>query len=449
MNKFCMLLAATLVMAPMAGQTAELTCPVSPLDLDSLISQQQFQQAYELADTGLNLCEGEANFDFPYGLAALEAGFPNEAVYALERVAAMEGNSIMRERARLELARAYFVTNNLAAAETLFNSVLAASPPENVRQNILAFLQLIESRRDSQQPSFSWAITSAIGSDDNINSATSNSLIDTPLIGLIELNPDGQETDDQYLSTRADMSYSLPLDRNRSLTAAVNLTRLDNFSTDQFDIDSLRAEVAYGWGNRSHRIRHGFSANKINLDRNGFQDSFGVFTSWQYAGSNGWYPSATGSYSRIRYDNGSGSNMNHLRDVNQLLISTGLTKIHGTFTHSLNFYHAYEKPEYPDGGEHNGRRFSGLAYSLQYRWRPQHTPYLRTTAQKVRHDSEHPVFFDSIRADEMRSIAAGWLWQVRENFSLTAETSITDNSSNIELFDYSRFKYQAGFRYQF
>ena len=75
-----------------------------------------------------------------YGLSALEAGEPNEAVFALERVAATSTDGVLRQRARLELARAYFVTNNLTASENLFNQVLASNPPPNVQQNIQAFL---------------------------------------------------------------------------------------------------------------------------------------------------------------------------------------------------------------------------------------------------------------------------------------------------------------------
>ena len=146
------------------------------------------------------------------------------------------------------MVRAYFVTNNLSAAENLFNLVLDTDPPPNVQQNIEAFLLLIESRRETQSANINWTISSIVGSDDNINSATSNGLIDTPLIGQIELNPDGQETDDEFQNTTLQMSFNYPFTRDRALEVNLNLIHLDNFSTDQFDIDSLRGEVAYAWG---------------------------------------------------------------------------------------------------------------------------------------------------------------------------------------------------------
>lgn len=418
-------------------------------ELDRLIATGQYEEAIALAETGLPLWEGEPTFDFLYGLASLETDEPNEAVFALERAAATAGDSVLRGRARLELARAYFVTNNLSASENLFNVVLENDPPANVRQNIEAFLQLIETRQNARESTFNWTLSSSIGSDDNINSATSNSLIDTPLIGQIELNPDGRATDDSFNNSSLAMVYNYPLDRNRSIDARVNLTHLNNFSTDQFDIDSLRGEVAYLWGSQTNRFRHGVSITQVSLDGEGFQDAVALNSSWQRSGSNGWYQSASVAYSQISFDTGIGAELNDLRDVDQILLTAGLTKIAGAFTQSLNLYHADEDPENPNGGSHNGRSFTGLAYSMLYRLNAQHTPYLRISAQDVEHDSEHPVFINTVRNDDNQSATAGWFWQANRKLLVTGDVSYTENSSNIELFDFSRFRFQAGFRYRF
>lgn len=429
------------------AHSAENAPPYS--EMNNLITANQYQEAFELGKANLEEWEGDPDFDFLYGLAALDSGNSNESVYALERVAATADNNLLRDRARLELARAYFVTNNLAASKNLFTSVLEQSPPLVVQRNIEAFLTLIEARENTRESTFDWELSSSVGSDGNINSATSNGLIDTPLIGQIELNQDGQEIDDNFSNSRISMVYNLPFDRNRSLGVSVNLNHLDNFSTDQFDIDSLRGELAYNWGSDVNKFRHGIAHTAINLDGNGFQDSLALNSSWQHVGGNGWYQTLAASYSQIRYDTGNGGDLNDLRDVNQLLISGGLTKISGAFTHAVNLYHADEDPENSNGGEHNGREFTGVAYSLLYQLNAQHTPYLRASIQDVEHDSEHPVFFNTLRSDDNESVALGWFWRINRKLLLTADFSYTDNSSNIELFDYSRTKIQAGFRYRF
>lgn len=436
-----------------AGFTANLFAadnqPPAPMpEMDRLLNAGEYQAAYELGQQNLDFWEGDTRFDFLIGLAGLEAGHPNDALFALERAVATSTDGVLRERARLELARAYFVTNNLNAAENLFNTVLANNPPQNVRQNIEAFLQLIETRRETQAPTLNFTIASAIGSDDNINSATSDGFIDTPLVGQIELNPDGRQTEDNFSNTTLGVAYIYPFTRDRSLNLNLNLLHLDNFDTDQFDIDNLRGSASYAWGNDSDRFRHGLVASKVNLDGSGFQKSIGLNSSWQRSWGGGLYNSLSASYSQIRYDTDSGA-QNALRDVNQLLLTAGLTKISGPYTHTGNLYRGDENPRSSNAGKHNGRQYIGAAYSFLYRLNAEHTPFLRASVQSVEHDSPHPVFFNTVRKDDTRSLTVGWFWQLQRRLMVTGEAGYTDSSSNIPLFDYNRFKYQAGLRYQF
>ena len=255
--------------------------------MEALVTQEQYQQAFALGQENLNEWEGDPDFDYIFGLAALESGDANDSFFALERVAATATDSGLRALARLELARAYFVTNNLTAPENLFNAVLATNPPPNVQQNIQFFLQLSAARQNAQTPTLNWTVSPVIGSDSNANSATSNGLIDTPLIGQIELDPAGQETEDNFSNTTLTMAYQYPFTRDRSLNFNLNLGHLNNFDTDQFDIDNVRGELAYNWGNEVHRFKHGISTGKVNLDQNGFQKSLALDLSWQRAGANG------------------------------------------------------------------------------------------------------------------------------------------------------------------
>ena len=432
---------------PAQSMAAEAVSPIA--EMNRLTSSGQFRQAYDLGNANLADWEGDPGFDFFYGLAALESGEPNDAIFALERVVATTREATVRERARLELARAYFLTNNLTASENLFNTVLATNPPDNVRQNIEAFIQLIETRRDAQRQSWEFSVASSFGSDDNINSATSNGLIDTPLIGQIELNQDGTQTDDIFSNTTFNMGYRRPFSRDAFLSATLNLNHLDNIDTDQFDLDTARAEVAYNWGGQVNRFRHGVTYSRVLLDQEGFQDAYGLNSSWQRAGSNGWYQSLSGSFSQLRYDTSAAAPQNNLRDVDQLLLTGGLTKLSENFTHSFNLYHADESPKSSGVGKHNGRSFSGLAYSVLYRFNQQHTPFLRVSIQDVDHDDRHPVFFNTTRSDSTDSLTLGWIWQLNRQLTITGDAAYTDNQSNIPLFEYTRFKYQAGFRFQF
>lgn len=419
-------------------------------EMDRLITAEQHQEAFDLGTANLEEWEGDPEFDFLYGLAALESGNPNEGVFALERVAATATDGVLRERARLELARAYFVTNNLTASENLFNLVLTNDPPGNVAQNIEAFLLLIETRREAQlESNISWTVSSFIGSDSNVNSATTIGTIDTPVFGDIELDPSGQQIEDQFSNTRAEMEYRYMFTRDRFISAGVDFTHLNNFETDQFDIDILKGSVEYNWGSNVDRFTVGTSATNVILDNNGFQDSIAANASWQHAAANAWFYSLSGSYTQARYDTSNGQDTNDLRDIDQFLLTTGVTKVNGGFTHSANLYWADEDPQDKDAGEHNGREFWGLAYSLLYQLTPEHLPYLRLSYQEVEHDAHHPVFLRTTRHDDIESATAGWFYQWNRNLTVNGEATYSEDVSNIPLFDHNRFKFQAGFRYRF
>ena len=157
MKKYRLLLLFILSLClPLQTQAAQSESPYA--EMNRLVTTDKFEEALDLGSRNLEDWEGDPEFDFVYGLTALKGGSPNGAVFALERVAATATDGVLRERARLELARAYFVTDNLTAAEILFNVVLTNNPPQNVRQNIEAFLQLIEARRNQQGASFNWSI---------------------------------------------------------------------------------------------------------------------------------------------------------------------------------------------------------------------------------------------------------------------------------------------------
>jgi tetratricopeptide (TPR) repeat protein len=119
----------------------------------------------------------EIEYDYLLGIAALDAGDAQQAVFALERVLAVNPNYL---QARAEIARAYFVLGERDSARREFEAVKAAGgqiPPE-ARESIDRFLSALA----PQQTEFKAYIELALGYD-NTNSATSRSTIATPSPG--------------------------------------------------------------------------------------------------------------------------------------------------------------------------------------------------------------------------------------------------------------------------
>lgn len=417
------------------------------VQLNELIEAQRYEEAYALANSNLEAWEGDTDFDLLYGIAAIESGYANESVYAFERVANTAPRNVTRLRARLELARAHLLTNNLAASETLFNEVLKSNPPENVQDNIRAFLGLIEERRSTRKATFSFAVAPVLGHDDNINSATSNGLIDTPLIGEIELNSEGLKTADDFMDLTVNLAYRKPLSRDRSLDLTLIANRHDNQTTDQFDIDYGLGDLSYGYGNDKQRFRHSLQLQSVYLDGARFQNTYRINNSWQRAGRNGWYQGIAGALSTTRNVNTAQSPLSELKDTNQLLLSGSLTKLSARFTNTLTLFYAKDNA-LDSQGEHNGRDYYGLSHSVLWRLNGTHTPYARLSYQSTEYDAQHPIFFNDVRDDGDVSATLGWTWQYSRRLAVNTEMVYSDASSNISLFEYTRFKYQLGLQIQ-
>src|SRR5690606_36460464 len=148
-----------------------------------------------------------------------------------------------------------------------------------------------------------------------------------------------------------------------------------------------------------------------------------------------------------RFDISEDSPRADLRDTNQLLVSGSVIKLSRAVTNNFTLYYATDDARH-DAGEHNGRDYYGLAHSVTWRLSNRHSPFTRLSIQKTEYDSEHPVFFFDTRSDTALSAALGWIWQYSGRLAMNAEMNYTKTDSNIPLFEYTRFRYQAGVRYQ-
>ena len=134
-------LAAALVLACASAAAAPLD------DIRRQVEAGQFDQAYLTAQANPQLI-GDVHFDFLYGVAAINVGRVPEGLLALERhLAAVPAN----DRARLELARGYFLLGEYPRARSEFEFVLRYNPPQAVREKINGFLLAMQLRETNDR----------------------------------------------------------------------------------------------------------------------------------------------------------------------------------------------------------------------------------------------------------------------------------------------------------
>ena len=422
--------------ALLSGASVARAAPDSVATIKALVEQGQFERAYDHALAAEARYEGDPEFDFYFGLAAIEVGRYPDAIFAFERVVFAQPDQL---RVRLELARAHFLAGNYPAAQVEFQRVLDTNPPAGVRSNIERFLRQIQIAQRSQQRELGGWIDTRLGMDSNINSATDADNISTPL-GNFTLVEDGQEQEDEFIRLEAGFGWREPTSKNGMLDLAVRWQQKDNFSSDTFDLGIGTFELGHTRKLENGRVRFGTRVQTVRLENKRFQEGYGLTASYDRSLPNDWILSLSSAATMLRFENDAG------RDVDQLLSSATVLRPFGKFVHSLSLYGAAENAQ-SDAGDFNARDFLGVIYGLTYDANDKQ-PFLRVGYQVAEFGGDHPVFA-RIRDDDTFTATAGLQWSLADDFLFTGQVNYTDVESNIQVFEYDRLLVELGLRRNF
>ena len=167
---------------------------------ESLLAGSQSRSAYDLLKSHESELAGNTLFDYLFGVAALDSGFHSDAVFSLRRAIATAPDF---SGARMELARAYFESNNLTLARALFVNLLNESPPPGVRSVIEDYIGAINVQLAGPKPRFTPYVEFMGGYDDNANSSTA----DGQFLGFT-LSPENLKTESPFAEVGAGFSWN-------------------------------------------------------------------------------------------------------------------------------------------------------------------------------------------------------------------------------------------------
>src|SRR5688572_10316100 len=143
----------------------------TPVDeVRTLLEQGRAAEAYALGRRHPEEL-GKPDFDFYYGVAAVDSGHAGEGVLALERYVIQFPDN---DRARLELARGYFVLGELVRAREEFETVARKNPPPAVQATIDRFMDSIRAQETRYSTTATAYIEIGGGYDSNVNSGVGN-----------------------------------------------------------------------------------------------------------------------------------------------------------------------------------------------------------------------------------------------------------------------------------
>lgn len=398
----------------------------------ALLEKGDARAAYALLEPLESARAGDPVYDFLLGLAALEVGKNTNAVFAFERVLAVDPNHV---RARAEIARAYAALGETKTAKQEFETVKRQGVPPEVAATIERLLSAIERTEDVGRTVVRGYLEGVFGHDTNVNSATSDRNVAVPLFGgaIFTLAPGSVRRSDTFSTAAAGISLRHPLSGEWALTAGLNGNKRMNTDVDAFDTGSADAHIGlvrtYGKDVFSAALQY----NQFWVDNDRYRSAAGFTTQWQHN-----YDARNQSSLYIQYSDLNYTSPNEARDANRFVIGANFAHALPGFK-TLIYGGAYlgEEVIRKDGFSHLGHVVMGARVGVQHALR-QDTKLFANLGYENRHYGGTDPFFLRTRNDDQWNLGIGLAWEPAKNWRITPQYQYTHNRSNVAINDFRR-----------
>lgn len=399
----------------------------------SLLDKGDAKAAYAILEPLETERAGNPEYDFLLGLAALEIGKNTNAVFALERVLAVDPNHV---RARAEIARAYAALGETKTAKQEFETVKKQGVPPEVAVTIDRLLSAIERIEDEGRTTVRGYVEGTIGHDTNVNSATSNRDVTffLPGFGFITgtIDPGHVRRSDTFTSVGGGLNLRKPLDKEWALTAGLNGSKRMNTDVDVFDTGSIDANIGlvrtYGKDVFSAALQY----SQFWVDNNRYRDAAGFTAQWQHNYDSRNQSSLYIQYADLRY-----MSSNSVRNADRFVIGAN-------FAHALPgfktvFYgggYVGEEVAKKDNFQRLGHALYGARIGAQHEFH-RDAKFFANLGYEHRRFADEDTLFLKTRTDQQWNLGVGVAWKPAKNWLVTPQFQYTDSQSNISL---NRFK---------
>ncbi len=442
----CVLVLGALDSLPAAAAPPALSEPAAPLTLpfaqagatadvaqleraQSLLSQGQAAEAYELLSTREADWAGIPLYDYLLGMAALDTGRPGEAIFNLERVVANEPGF---SGARMELARAQFEAGELKASRTQFQYLLTQAPPQSTRSIIERYLAAIDGRGPGGggvRPFFELGA----GYDTNANGSTG----EQSFLGFT-LDPNNVETDSPFFELATGLNQGVALGESGSWSNGLRLSHRLNPDADFIDQTIGSLGTVFGWARERGRGSLGLSGYYSLLD--GEDHEWGAaldLATGRRMGEN-WDIGLTVRGGPVRYD----PEVLQILDTDRYLGALTLTRLNiGGRAARLGLSLLGGRDDERQEGTPYGNERRGARLTAGWTVTPRAGMYVEGGFLRTEYD-DTPGFFGVDREDEETSglIAAEFQGWPGNGWTISPRLRYVQHDSNVTLYEYDRFE---------
>lgn len=408
----------------------------------ALLKRSDARAAYELLLPLEAQRAGDPEYDYLLGIAALDAGDHERAVFALERVLALQPDNL---RARAEIARAYYQMGERDTAQREFEAVRARGVPPEVRDTIDRFLSAIESSRTTR---FNAYVEIAAGHDSNVNGATAQGQVAVPFFGgaVFQLAPGAQRMSDSFNSLGAGFSFGTEFAPQWSLVGGVSYYGKYNHDETLFDTQTYDGSLGVRWARDANAVTGVLQAQTYSVDDRRYRDSIGGTLQWQHSLSQSRQVSLFLQHAALSYPDPTQS----IRDARRSIAGAGIANAFGGELAPVVFASVYGGEEQPDEElvPHLGHKLVGVRVGAQATLASGVVMFGNLSAEQRKYGGDDPLFLVR-REDRQYDATIGVNYTLAPKWSLRPQVSHTDNRSNIEINRFKRTVAQVGLRRDF
>jgi tetratricopeptide (TPR) repeat protein len=397
-----------------------------------MLEQKQPSQAYELLLPLEPDRAGNPDYDYLLGIAALDSGHRERAIFALERVLAVQPDNAL---ARAEIARAYLAVGEKDTARREFENVKREPIPAEARATIDRYLSAIAAAETTQVQGY---IELGVGTDSNVNSATSQSQIALPSFGglIATLNSAALKQGDNFTTVAGGVNFTRKLNDRWSLVGGVAGNAKMNQHQDQFDTDTVDGNLGARWAADNDALTLATQLQTFEVDNSRYRDSRGLIGQWQHNLDERRQVTGYVQYAQLRYPTQS------IRDANRGIGGVAYAQAFASRTSPVLFLSAYggREKELADGVPHLGHEPWGVRIGGQFKPTEGWTVFGGVNYEHRRYGGPEPIFLVT-REDKQTDVRLGASYLMRAGTTLIVQVVDTDNKSNIDLY---RFRRQVG-----
>ena len=435
-SALCLLAMAYVTPAAFAANTENLQLDKSLTsqilnDAEVLIRKNDFKGAYQLLEPLEATSAGSLEYDYLFGIAAVESNNLTRGAFALERVLTEKPNHL---DARAEMAKAHFLLGEIETSKAEFKNVLQENPDEKTKKSIEKLLAAIE-KVEGSGTSFSAYLDAGLGWDSNVSSAPNLQSIGVPAFGglVVQLDKSAREQTDSFMGLAAGISFRQPLTKQLSMFGGLGANGRFNANQTAFNNNSLDLNLGLQYIQNQHYLSVALQDNHFYLDSARFRHAYGGSAQWLYNFDAFTQAGLYGQYSRLDYAGNSITNADR--------------KIIG-----INVAHAFKGDYKPVmyGSIYGGRED---ARDAQMDFLSQDVLGLRAGGQlsfsdkwqlsssisvERRNNDENQPFFLKKRQDNQYDASLGLSYMPARDWSIKSQIGYTKNDSNIDLYGYER-----------